>query len=75
MRRVMRNPRGVKLRQFAARLQELNNILPKFLGSEKYRKMPQGELNKILFHDVTHRWADQAMMLGFISRVKHSVLC
>ena len=32
MKRMMRKPRGIKLRQFAARLQDLNNLLTKFLG-------------------------------------------
>ena len=31
MRRMMLNPRGIKLRQFAAIIQELNNILLKFM--------------------------------------------
>ena len=43
MRCIMCNPRGIKLRQFMARLQELNNILPKFLVSDEFRKVPQEE--------------------------------
>ena len=38
MMRMMRNPIGIKLRQLVERIQELNNILSKFLGSEKYMR-------------------------------------
>ena len=62
---MMRKPRGIKLRQFTARLQELNNLLPKFLGSEKSKKIPQEQLNEILLHSVTHGWSKEEMMLGF----------
>ena len=49
--------------QFAARLQELNNILPKFPGSEKSKKISQERLNDILLNAVPQGWANQAMVL------------
>ena len=45
MRRMMRKPRGVKLQQFAARLQALINLLPKIPESEKSRNIPQEDIN------------------------------
>ena len=65
MRCIIRNPRGIKLWQFVARLQELNNLHPKFTGSYKSKNVFQEELNDILLHDVLHVWANQAMMIGF----------
>ena len=53
------NTKGVKLQQFAAKIQELNNLLPKFPGSDESRNIPQEELNKILLHDVPHGWSNQ----------------
>ena len=50
-------PRGIKLM--------LNHLLPKFPGSVKSRKIPQEELNKILFHAVPHGGSNQSIMIGF----------
>ena len=65
MRHMMRKPRRVKLKHFAARLQEWINLLTKFLLSEDSWKIPQKELNKILLNGLPHEWAEQAMLLGF----------
>ena len=51
--------------QFAARLQELNNILPKFPGSEKSKKISQEGINDILLNAVPQGWDNQAMVLVF----------
>ena len=59
MRHMMRNPRGFKLQHIVARLQELNNLLPKFLRSDEYRNISQEELNNILLQVVPHRWDKQ----------------
>ena len=48
MRRMMCKLRGTKLRQFSARFQYLNNVLLKFTGSDKSKKIPQEDLNNIL---------------------------
>ena len=55
MRRMMRKPSVLKLRQFAARLQELNNLLHQLPGSYESKKIPKKELNKILFHECAPR--------------------
>ena len=41
MRRMIQNPMGNKLRQFTERLQEINNLLPKFPGSDESGKITQ----------------------------------
>ena len=58
-------PRGLKLQKFVSKLQNLNNIIPQLHGSDDHKKIPQEELHEILFCDVPHGWANQAMMLGF----------
>ena len=54
MRHMMRKPRGLKICQFDDRIKELNNLLPQFLGSGKFKKIHQEELNEILLHAVHH---------------------
>ena len=61
----MRKPRGIKLKQFVERPQDINNLLPKFPVQDDSKKIPQEELNKNLLHTVFHGRAKQAMMFGF----------
>ena len=64
MKRMMRNSRGLNLWIFSARLQEVNNFLPQFPGSDKCKNIPQGELKEILLYAGPHGCAKQAMMFG-----------
>ena len=41
MRRMMREPSGIKLQHFSEILQDLHNLLPKFWGSHESSKIPQ----------------------------------
>ena len=58
-------PRVFKIQKFSAIIQELNNILPQFLGPEESNKTPKEELNKILLHTILHGWSKQAMVIRF----------
>ena len=57
--------RNLKLQQLPAELKDLNNLLPHFLGFEKFNIISQEVFNKILIHAVSHGWENSAMILGF----------
>ena len=52
-------------KSFAARLNEMNNFLPFFPGSEKSNKMEMEELNEILLNADPNRWAKKSYLQGW----------
>ena len=72
----MLKPCNHKLRKFAARIQELNNLLLQFLGSDYPKKTPQEELKKIPIHSIPNGRTKHLMMLSFYfeSGTFHSAL-
>ena len=50
------------LRQFAARLKELNSLLQQLPGLDESKKITQEYPNEILLHEVPHRWQKKKMI-------------
>ena len=65
MRRAMRKPCEMIFKRFAAHTTKINNHLPLFPGSNAFKKMPPGELNKILLHVAPNGWGKQAYIQGW----------
>ena len=65
MWRAMRKTWDIQLKIFAARLTELNNCLPPFLGLRNAKNMGPEELNEILLHAVPNSWVWQAYLQGW----------
>ena len=70
MRRVIRKPRDIPFKRFAARLTEPNSYLPLFPGYSASKKMPPEELNQILLHAVPNGWEKQAYVKGLDFKMK-----
>ena len=62
---TMRNMRNLKLRKFFTCLQGLNNILPQIPDLNDFKKLPQEDIKRTLFHAIPHIWSKQDVMLGF----------
>ena len=65
MRRAMRKPCEIPFKYFAGRITELNNYPPLFTAYSASKKIPPGELNKILLHTVPNGREKQAYLQGW----------
>ena len=65
MRRAMCKLCDAPFKRFAARLTELNNYLPLFIGSSVYKKITHKDLNKILLHSVLNGGGKQTYLQGW----------
>ena len=70
MRCAMCKPREILFKLFSARLTELNNYLPLFLGLSASNKMHPEELNEILLHAVLNGWAKHAYLQSWYFEMK-----
>ena len=70
MRRAIRKPWIMTFKHFVARLTEINNFLLLFPVSDVSNKMEMEEINDILFHAVSNRWAKQAYLQGWYFEMK-----
>ena len=65
MRHGTKNPRGLAVRHYAARLIDLNEHLASFLGAIFSGKIGITELNDILLNSMHNSWSKQAYVQGF----------
>ena len=65
MRHAIQKPHTVPFKIFAARLTELNNYLPSFLGSDRSNNMDTSDINEILLHDDPNGWENQSYLQGW----------
>ena len=70
IRRSTNKPQSMTFKRFAARLVEMNNFLPLFIGSDDLKKMKIKELNEILLHTVTNAWEKQSCLQGWDFELK-----
>lgn len=64
MRRKLRKPAGTGIRDFVARLVEMNNWLPKFPGAD-IEKLPDDELAELLEFGVPNSWQKAMVLQNF----------
>ena len=57
-------------KSFAARLTEINNFLPIFLGSDVTKDMTHEELNDIILHAVPNSWVKKSYLQGWDFEMK-----
>ena len=65
MRRVMKKPRAITVRRYAARLIDLNEYLAPFTGATLNYKIGVTELNEIFINIMPNSWSRQAYVQGF----------
>ena len=65
MRRFLRKPADMKIREFTARLQEINDYLPKFPPFGENQKLPQDEIRDIVEFSIPDSWRNHATSQGF----------
>ena len=65
MRRRMRKPCGLKVRQYADNFIDLNKYLDLFPGSTMSDKIGVTELNEILLNSMPNIWIKQAYLQWF----------
>ena len=65
IRRGMRNPNGLKVRCFTARLIGLNEYIAAFPGENSSDKIGETDLNEILLNSISNGWINQAYVQGF----------
>ena len=63
--RVMRNPRELKVRRYAARLIGINEYFFAFPGEKSSFNIVETKLNKLLLNSIPGGWIKQACMQGF----------
>ena len=68
MRRIMRKPRGLKVRRYSYCLIDLNEYLDSFPGENMPDKIGLTELNQNLLFSMPNGWSKQAYMKGFYYR-------
>ena len=65
MRRCMKKPHSLKLRQYDVCLFDLNEYLDSFPGATMSDNMGVTELNEILSNSMPNSWSKQAYVQGF----------
>ena len=65
MRHRMRNPHGLKLRRYAAHMNDLNVYLDVLPGTKKSDKICETELNEMFLNIMPNIWIRQAYVQGF----------
>ena len=65
MRHIMRNPRELKVRNYALRMVELIEYLAIFSDAQESEEIRETELNEIIFHTTPNGWISQCEMHGF----------
>ena len=65
MRRFLRKPREMNIREFMARLTEINGYLKQFPPEEANQELPADELMDIAEYAVPATWQRQMMVQGF----------
>jgi hypothetical protein len=68
MRRFMRKPRDMKIREYVDRLQEINDYLVYFPtkdGEAEATKLPEEEIMDILLFGIPNSWSKKMVELGF----------
>jgi len=72
MRRQMRKPREMRVRDFVARVQEMNNYLKYFPPFEDVQILPEDEILDILESAVPNTWQKEFVRSGF-DPIEHDV--
>ena len=70
MRRFMRKPKEMKIRDYVDRLMEINSYLPHFPvkdGEEAAKSLPKEEIMDILLFGIPNSWQKKIVELGFDS--------
>ena len=67
MRRFLKKPRGYSVREFASRLQEMNQYLRLFPSETEHPAvpLPEDELKEVLFHAMPGTWRQEMTKQGF----------
>ena len=65
MRRIMRNPHGLKVRCYAAHLIDLNEYLALFPGVNLTDKIGMTDLNGVLLNIMPNSWIKQSCVQKF----------
>lgn len=73
MRRYMRKPREMTIREYLARVNEINSYLPMFPGGNEGSKLPDDELCDILEFGIPSTWQKQMTLQAF-DPLEHSPL-
>lgn len=72
MRRQMRKPRDMRVRDFVARVQELNNYLTQFPPFATNQSLPEDEILDILESAVPNAWQREFVRSGF-DPIEHDI--
>ena len=65
MRRVMKKPRALTVRDYATRLIDLNEYLTSFTGANLNDKIGTTKLNEILLNSTPNSWSRNTYLKGF----------
>ena len=65
MRRILRKPQGMKIRDYFARYIELNEYLPHFPPFDKDQELPDDEILEHAEFAIPNSWQKQMVMHGF----------
>ena len=65
IQRGMRNPSGLKVRCYTARLVGLNEYIAAFPGANSSDNICETDLNEILLNSISNEWIKQAYVQGF----------
>ncbi len=72
MRRVLRKPKEMKIREYFTRYRELNNYLEEFPPFKDGQKLPEDELMEHAEFAIPNAWQKQMVLQGF-NPVEHSL--